>query len=95
MDTNAIYQQQLQNQLKELNEQINDLKEKADHAPDFDSKAEYNGQIEQVHALQQAARHKLKELENTQEKSWQQQEDIETSWKKLEAEIRNLDLMFK
>ena len=76
MNTQTFNQQQLQNQLTEFNKQINDLKEKADHASDFDSKAEFNGQIEEIHALKQAVRQKLKELENPQENTWQQQEDV-------------------
>ena len=52
MNAKFVYEQHLQNQFKEWNKQISDLKKKADHASDFDAKAGYKCQVEHIHALQ-------------------------------------------
>ena len=95
MSTKTIYQQQLQSQLTEWDKQISDLKEKADHASDYDAKADYNGQVEHIHALQQTARDKLNELKNAHENKWDHlKEDIESTWEKLETAIKKITSTF-
>jgi len=95
MDTKSSFEKQLFNKLKEWDEQISQLKGRADHAPDPDAKADYNGQIEQIHALQQDARNKLHELENAHESAWEHlKDDIEIVWEKLETSIKKLNSIF-
>ena len=96
MSAKSVYEQQLQNQLNEWNRQISDLKKKADHASDFDAKAEFNGQIEQIHALQQTADKNLKELQGAPEIAWDYlKKDIEIVWSKLGIAIKNLVSVFE
>lgn len=88
--------QELQKQLDDWKAQISTLKEKSDHAPDLDMRAEYIGQVEEIHALQQAVVKKLKELEAHEDTSWEYlKEEIESSWVKLETAVRKLASIFK
>ncbi len=95
MSAKSVYEQQLRNKLNEWNKQISELKDKADHAPDPDAKAEYNGQVEEIHALQQSVREKINTLENAEETAWEHlKEDLEIVWEKLETAIKNLASIF-
>lgn len=95
MDTKSEYEQDLFNKLNEWDKQISKLKNQADHASDYDAKADFNGQVEQIHALQQTARRKLNELEIAHESAWEHlKEDIESTWEKLETALKNITSTF-
>lgn len=96
MNSKHASEQELHQQLDDWKAQISLLKEKSDHAPDYDMRAEYIGQVEEIHALQQSAIKKLKELERDEDTSWEfLKEEIETSWEKLESAARKLASIFK
>jgi hypothetical protein len=95
MSAKSVYEQQLRNKLNEWNKQISELKDKADHAPDPDTKADYNGQVEEIHALQQSVREKVETIEIAEETAWEHlKEDIEIVWEKLETAIKKLASIF-
>ncbi len=95
MDTKSDYEQYLFKKLNEWDKQISKLKDQADHASNFDARADYNGQVEQIHALQQTARNKLNELESSHESAWEHlKEEIEITWEKLETAIKKITSTF-
>ena len=89
MITKEIYKRQLHEKLDNLNEKISQLKEQADHAPDPNTKAEYNGRVEEIYALEQKLQKQLKKLENAEETAWEHlKEDIEIAWDKFESAVK-------
>ena len=96
MTAKQIYKRKLHEQLEAWNRQISKLKEKADHAPDSDAEAEFNGQVEEIHALQQAAKGELKKLEEAEETAWEYlKEDIEKAWDSLEHAVKRFYELYK
>ena len=90
VNTKSNYETRLHNKLKVWNQEISELKNKADHAPDYDAKADISGQIEEIHALEQAAINKVNELKRAHESAWEHlKEDIEAVWEKLETALTN------
>ena len=96
MNTKETYRQHLQEKLNKWNNQISELKEKADHAADPDAKEEFNGQVEEIHALQQAALSKLQELQAAEDSNWGHlEEGIEHAWEKLESAVKRFIALYK
>lgn len=96
MISKAIYSQSLHEKLDGWDDAINRLKDQADHAVDSDAKAEFNGQIEEIHALKQVALEKLAHLEYAEETSWEHfKEEIEYAWGKLEAAVKLFIAVYK
>lgn len=96
MITKEIYKKQLHEKLDDWDNAINALKENADHATDPDAKAEFNGQVEVIHALKQVAIEKLDRLEYAEETTWEHlKEEIEHAWHKLESAVKLFIAVYK
>ena len=96
MITKETYKQRLHEKLNGWDNEINDLKENADHATDPEAKAEFNGQIEVIHALKQVVIEKLDHLEHAEETAWEHlKEEIEQAWHKLESAVKLFITVYK
>ena len=64
------YVSRAQSELNQLDQRINDLKAKADHAQE-NAKAGLNAEIDQLHKKEAAARQHIAQVEAASEDSWQ------------------------
>jgi len=96
MITKEIYKKQLHEKFDDLDNAVNFLKSNADHAADSDARADFNGQIEAIHALKQIAMEKLDHLEHAEETAWEHlKEEIESAWEKLESAVKLFIALYK
>jgi multidrug resistance efflux pump len=88
MSMKEQYEQKLEAQLDEWGAEINKLKAKAKGA-EADGKIEYEKEIKEINAMQEAAKDKLKELKNAGEDAWR---DLKVG---IDDALGSLDKAFK
>jgi hypothetical protein len=84
MDDKKVYQEKMQEQLKEWAAQIDALIVKVDKA-DKKAKAEYQEQINKLQEKKIAAEKKLQELRAAGEETW---EEVKEAFEKISVDIR-------
>ncbi|MDR9501994.1 MAG: coiled coil domain-containing protein [Desulfurivibrionaceae bacterium] len=95
MSMKESYEKKLQAQLNEWNADIDKLKAQADKA-EADAKIKYNKEIEELQAMQAAAKKKLAELKEAGDDTWEElKAGIENAWDSLSKAVKSTTSKFK
>lgn len=95
MSMKESYEKKLQAQLDEWNADIGKLKAQAEKA-EADAKIKYNKEIEELQAMQAAAKKKLAQLKEAGDDTWEDlKAGIENAWDSLSKAMKSTASKFK
>lgn len=95
MEDRKSYLQKLAQQLQEWDQEMNELKLKADSAK-AGAKAEFQKQLEELRLKKEAAQGKFEQLQKAGDEAWDElKEGLEKSWTELKGSFRSAVSKFK